>query len=210
MSERRFHELDTIVVRGLQAGIALCRARSDVVPHLVAMLHAGLSRLLAEQGALELRCAGQFLLLNGERTPGGDDDRMFARRLSRALRHRGLDGLRIEPGLGVGELHAALEVLGRAGLPGDPLPDVPGRLRRADVVHVVPLEHESACRPPAAVGMSLHRAIAQRLYLRAVRLHEELCEALVRGRPVPLHEVKRVLQRMVDLMREDDAALLGL
>ena len=96
MSTTQREKLESIVVRGLQAGIASCRQQGDLLPDLIAMLHAGLHRLLEQSGSLDLRSAGQFLLLNGERLPREHDDRVFARRLSRALRTRGLEGLRFE------------------------------------------------------------------------------------------------------------------
>ena len=59
------------------------------------------TRLLAERPKLELRCAGHFLDLDGNRLPRGDDDRVQTRRLVRALRGAGLVGLRIHEGLAV-------------------------------------------------------------------------------------------------------------
>jgi HD-GYP domain-containing protein (c-di-GMP phosphodiesterase class II) len=238
----QMEKLESIVVRGLQAGIANCRVRGDVLPDLVAMLHAGLHRLLDRSGAQILRGAGQFLLLNGTRLPREDSDRVFARRLSRALRERGLEGLRFEPGLTVKELHAALRILGRAGaMPGRTR--IPVELRDAQVQHVLPLviEERKAYRPPVGPGLSIHRRQAQHLYLTGLDIVQEWVRASdqstegdtlmldlaameedlhefvqfdtgelpyeVRGR---LRRTKRLLQRMIDLMQEDDASLLGL
>jgi HD-GYP domain-containing protein (c-di-GMP phosphodiesterase class II) len=205
-------DLETVVVRGIQTGIASYRGRGEGSPHLVALLHAGVTRLLAARGALELRRIGHFLDLNGVRFPRGDHDRVFTRRLSRTLRQCGLAGLRLEPGVGVGELRAMLQILGRASLPGDLLCEVPGRLRRAQVVHVSAIEanHEPEIRYPTGVGFSLHRSTAQRLYLRALALYGGLADALASHDTRHLYEIRRVIQRMVELMDEDAAPLLGL
>ena len=205
-------DLETSVIRGIQAGIASARTSGEVPPQVVALLHAGLQRLLAAHGAVEIHCAGQFLELNRERFPRGDDDRVFTRRLVRVLHHCGLSGLRIDPGLGAGELQAALAVLGRSSLPGDLACEVPGRLRRAGVTHVTTVSAPPAppSRFPAGAGFTLHRALAQRLYLRALRLYGEVSADLGAGGGSHFHAIRRLLQRMVDLMDEDDAPLLGL
>jgi len=235
-------QLQSIVVRGLQAGIASCRAHGDILPDLVAMLHAGLNRLLEQDGSQVLRGAGQFLLLNGTRLPHDFSDRVFARRLSRALRQRGLDGVRFEPGLTVKELHTALRVIGKAGaMPGRTR--IPAQLRTAGVDHVLALvlPEESVFRPPVGPGLSIHRRQAQHLYLQALGIVQEWVDAsspaqetedpetdyaaveaeleeLVQFDTAQLpyqvrrrmRRTKRLLQRMIDLMQEDDAALLGL
>lgn len=240
MSTVQREKLESIVVRGLQAGIASCRVRGGLLPDLIAMLHAGLNRLLADTGSLDLRSAGQFLLLNGERLPREHDDRVFARRLSRALRTRGLEGLRFEPGLTVKELGAALNILGKATvLPGRS--EVPGLLLKAQVKHVIPLlaQEDAAFRPPVGPGLSIHRRLAPHLYLQGLSVVAEWVKASVSAKekvdpdyavveanlkalvqfdtgelPDEVRErmcrTKRLLQRIVDLMEEDDAALLGL
>jgi HD-GYP domain-containing protein (c-di-GMP phosphodiesterase class II) len=240
MSMIQREKLESIVVRGLQAGIASCRVQGNILPDLVAMLHAGLNRLLLETGAQDLRSAGQFLLLNGERLPREHDDRVFARRLSRALRSRGLEGVRFEPGLSVKELNSALRILGRAAaLPSRS--EVPALLHQANVKHVIPLvaPEASAIRPPVGPGLSVHRRLAQHLYLKGLSIVEEWVQAStpaqsrretdfaaveadlashvqfdtgelpedVRGR---MRRTKRLLQRIIDLMEEDDASILGL
>ena len=40
MSAMQRERLESIVVRGLQAGIASCRVSGDLLPDLIAMLHA--------------------------------------------------------------------------------------------------------------------------------------------------------------------------
>ncbi len=204
--------LETTVVRGIQAGIESVRSGEKPSPHLVALLHAGLTRLLAQCPAIELHCIGQFLEFDGKRLPRSDEDRVYTRRLLRNLRAAGLRGLRILPGLGVNELLAALEVLGRSGLPGDLWCEVSRRLERAQVKHIRALEAErgQSLHFPEGAGLSVHRAMAQRLYLEAARLYHELQNDLKEQRPVQWHALRRLLQRMLDLFDEDGAPLLGL
>ena len=211
MSEQE-HSLATVVVRGLQTGISSYRANQEATSKLVALLHTGLSRLLAEHGALELRCAGQFIHLAGQRLPRGDEDRVHTRRLVRLLRHCGITGLRIEPGLGVGELKKVLEVLGRASLPGELLCEVPGRLRRAQVVHAKAIEqqHERTLRFPGGLGFSVHRSAAQSLYLEGLDLYGEVTGALRERETLPWLRMRRWVQRLADLMDEDESPILGL
>lgn len=211
-TESGIHELETTVVRGIDAGIAAARSRTDGSPHLVALLHAGLSRLLAERSNLELRCAGHFLDFDGNRLPRGEHDRVQTRRLVRALRAAGLVGLRIHKGLGVAELKATLDVLGHSGQRGDLWCEVPRRLQRAGVQHVEALEAErgASLHFPEGVGLSVHRAQAQRLYLDALHAYRQVLADLQAERCVDLHGVRRIVQRMVDLCDEDDATLLGL
>ena len=211
-TEATLYELETSVIRGIQAGIASARTGGQVPPEVVALLHAGLQRLFTASGPVELRGVGQFLELNGTRFPRGDQDRVFTRRLLRVLHHCGLAGLRIEPELGAAELQTALGVLGRSSLPGDLAGEVPGRLRRAQVTHLTTLTGRPAPRFafPAGAGFTLHRALAQRLYLQALRLYRELGEDLAHGGGFRVHDIRRILQRMVDLMDEDDAPLIGL
>jgi HD-GYP domain-containing protein (c-di-GMP phosphodiesterase class II) len=204
--------LETVVVRGLQTAISQYRSGADGASRLVPVLHTGLSRLLAEHGVLELRCAGQFIHLVGQRLPRGDDDRVYTRRLLRQLRHCGISGLRIQPGLGVGELQKVLEVLGRASLPGELLCEVPGRLRRAQVVHVQVIEqqHERTLRFPGGLGFSVHRTAAQRLYLEGLELYGRVTSAVRTRETLPWLSMRRWVQRLADLMEEDESPILGL
>jgi len=204
--------LETIVVSGLQTGMTAYRSNKEATSKLVALLHTGLSRLLANHGALELRCAGQFIQLAGKRLPRGDEDRVPTRRLLRLLRHCGISALRIEPGLGVGELQRVLEILGRASLPGELLCEVPGRLRRAQVIHVQAIEHahERALHFPGGLGFSVHRSTAQRLYLEGLELYGDLSHAVQERVTLPWLRMRRWVQRIYDQMGEDEAPLLGL
>lgn len=211
MSEEQL-SLEAAVVRGLQAAISDYREHGAIDAKLVAPLHAGLSRLLGDHGTLELRWVGQFIDLAGQRLPRGDSDRVATRRLVRQLRHCGIRGLRLEPGLGVGELQQVLDVLGRASLPGELLGEVPGRLRRAQVVHVhaLELEQQRALRFPAGLGFSIHRTTAQRLYLDGLELYGALTEAARERATLPWLRMRRWIQRLVDLIHEDEAPILGL
>ncbi len=204
--------LETIVVNGLQTGITAYRSNEEATSKLVALLHTGLSRLLANHGPLELRCAGQFIHLAGQRLPRGDEDRVATRRLLRLLRHCGIRALRIEPGLGVGELKRVLEVLGHASLPGELLCEVPGRLSHAQVVHVQVVEHthERTLRFPGGWGFSVHRSVAQRLYLEGLDLQRELTRAVRAREMLPWLRMRRWVQRLDDLVREDGTPLLGM
>jgi HD-GYP domain-containing protein (c-di-GMP phosphodiesterase class II) len=211
-SEARHPELETTVVRGLEAAVAGVHRDGNISPHLVALLHAGLTRLLAQEPRLELRCAGLYLDFNGARLPRGEHDRTQTRRLLRALRAARLQGLRFEAGLTVTELQRALEIVARSARPGDLWCEVPRRFQRAGVCKVVACECEAgeALQFPAGVGFSVHRAAAQRLYLEGARLYREALVAAVEKQPLPLYAIRRLLQRMVDLFEEDDAPLLGL
>ncbi len=211
-SEARHPELETTVVRGLQAALTAQRQGGSISPHLVALLHAGLTRLLAQQSSLELRCAGLYLDFNGARLPRGEHDRAQTRRLLRALRAAGLQGLGFEAGLAVTELQKALEILGQSGLPGDVWCEVPRRFQRAQIGKVVAFEIEPGAQLqfPAGVGFSLHRATAQRLYLEGAHLYRETLAAARQAKPMPLYAIRRLLQRLVDLLEEDDTPLLGL
>jgi len=211
-SETWTQELETTVVRGIEAGMAAVRSKSGESSHLVVLLHAGLTRLLTERPQLELRCAGHFLDFDGNRLPRGESDRVQTRRLVRALRAAGLVGLRIDKGLAVAELKAALEVLGHSGRRGDLWCEVPRRLRRAGVQHLVAIEAERGQNPhfPEGVGFSLHRAQAQRLYLDALHVSKRVLTDLQAEGGIDLHGVRRIVQRMADLCDEDDATLLGL
>ncbi len=128
------------------------------------------------------------------------------------LRHCGISGLRLEPGLGVGELHKVLEVLGRASLPGELLCEVPGRLRRAQVVHVQAIEqqHEQSLRFPAGLGFSVHRTAAQRLYMEGLDLYGDVSKAVRDRETLPWLRVRRWVQRIADLVFEDETPLIGL
>jgi hypothetical protein len=88
------------------------------------------------------------------------------------------DGVRFEPGLSVKELNTALRILGRAAaLPGRS--EVPALLHQANVKHVIPLvaPETSAIRPPVGPGLSVHRRLAQHLYLKGLSIVEEWVQA---------------------------------
>jgi len=205
-------ELESTVIRGIQAGVASARSEGTVSPHLVALLHAGLMRLLAQRPAVELRCRGQFLDLDGTRLPRSDHDRAYTRRLLRSLRAMGLAGLRFLPELGVAELQTALDVLGKSGHSGDQWCEMSRRFQRAQIAHIVAIEAErgQSLHFPAGVGLGVHRSTAQSLYLEAAQLVRQLQSDLQRHEPVRWYAIRRLVQRMFDLLVEDDAPLLGL
>ncbi len=205
-------ELETTVIRGIQAGIASASADGKVSPHLVALLHAGLWRLLAQRPVVELRCLGQFLDIDGARLPRSDHDRAYTRRLLRSLRSMGLVGLRFLPELGVAELQTALEVLGKSGHSGDHWCEMSRRFQRAQITHIVAIEAErgQSLHFPAGVGLGVHRTAAQSLYLQAARLYRQMQSDLRRQEPLQWYAIRRLVQRMFDLLVEDDAPLLGL
>jgi hypothetical protein len=62
---------------------------------------------------------------------------------------------------------------------------------------------------PDAVGLRLHRELARALYARVVRLQTRLGADALDGKPW-LADARRLVQRMVDLVHEDDTALVGL
>ena len=204
--------LASTVVRGIQATIGSVRAEGRPSPHLVALLHAGLSRLLLQRPAVELRCLGLFLDIDGILLPHSDEDRVHTWRLLRSLRAARLQGLRFVRGLGVSELQSALEVLGKSGVPGDLCCEVSRRFEHAQVRHVEALEaeREQALHFPEGAGLTVHRLAAQHLYLAAAQLYRDLLHDLQQQQPIQLHAIRRLLQRMVDLLDEDEAPLLGL
>jgi hypothetical protein len=67
----------------------------------------------------------------------------------------------------------------------------------------------AAILEPDAVGLRLHRELARSLYARAMRLGARLGADALDGKPW-LAEARRIVQRIVDLVYEDETALVGL
>ena len=211
-TEAQMAELQRDVVHGLAAALARDAAGGGPVPEAVTALHADLERFLDEIGSVALRCAGPFLLRNGERVRPETVDRASAQRLVQALRARGLVGVRFEPGLEAQELGAALQVLavGAEGATADWFAPA-ARLREAGVrrVLVQSSAEETAAERSGRNVLRVHRRQAQRVYLRALHLHQECSAALEKGDRPSLRDLKRVLHLMIDLMEEDDTPLVG-
>lgn len=194
-------------------GLAAALVRRDVTRGIAS---EGLVRLLEDlerhfhaHGPLRLHRAGPFLLVDGARVPAGGD-RAAAQRLATALARWGLDGMQLDPGLRLDELVTLLQLL---AAPHDPTALWPGagaRLRDLGVAHV---QVQAAAPSPAAQRrpalLRVHRDQAQRAWVGAL----ERTAAVERGggQEPSLGDLKRCVQRLVDVLQEDgDTVLLGL
>lgn len=176
-----------------------------------ARLHTRLEDSLSEAQALELRRVGPFLLWNGQRLVPQRSEREPLQALASALARWEIESVAFSPGLARDEVFALLQLLGTPVEAATIWPGAAARLRDAGVRNIVVQTLPALTSAPrSAVLLRVHRQQAVRLYRRAVEARAEIEARAKQGTGVSLREARRVLQLTIDLLGENEAALLGL
>jgi HD-GYP domain-containing protein (c-di-GMP phosphodiesterase class II) len=196
-------------IAGAMRSIRLYPIENTVVQNALRELVALSERLLAEEGQLELRRAGEFLFCNATRLRLDLDNYAAFSAVLGAFRAVGVGTLRwseasdprgwtvllsylVAPGTGASEdrfeaLHARLE---QAGVTAFAL--------------VPPSETDDLPEQVEA------KVAAQRTYARSVAISREVMASVRLGQSPNLGKVKRVVQSLVDQILTDETSLVGL
>ena len=227
--------LERVVVRGLQAAIDSQVTRGVVAVQLVAMLHAVLERLIRE-GRAEIRVRAGVITVNGSAANGSTEDRPVAARLIELFEERRLAGIDVTQGITVDELTDAFHAL--AHLDNQQIGSALARagvkhvtLHRDEMVaaaaapavggatppHVASVWHEHGRRAePRGLGLGVHRALARNAYAQLITAARtwyavgDVSGSVSDDAARRLRYTKRAVQRVIDLMHEDDACIVGL
>ena len=170
---------------------------------------AGVSRdLIATEGDLELRVAGEFIFVNGTRLRLDlDNYASFSHVLS------------VFRVCGIGELHASEKTtakewqvfLANTQTPSDAPPnerlyDILEKMESAGVSSITLAE------PPEESGEDRERSKerSKRTYAQSVAVTKDLMTSLRMGKSPNMKKIKRVVQGIVDQLLNDESSLIGL
>jgi HD-GYP domain-containing protein (c-di-GMP phosphodiesterase class II) len=162
--------------------------------------------ILGEEGRLSLRIVMDAIFVNEDRVKGGKDTYHRIRRIMEELKDRQIGEVHFKEGTSHEDLKGFLYLFvgneeGTEAV-GDRLADllVKKKIHSITVKSFVPI----------FVDDRIRREQAKRVYFRSIAMVKEICQNIHDDKPLALRKAKRLTQSMVDLLRYDQAALLGL
>ena len=163
--------------------------------------------LLASQGELEIRMAGEFIFINQTRLRLALDNFGSFSHLLALFRGSGVGSVTVAKGVSAKDWLIFLSLLQHASTddPQDRLDDVASKLESAGVTSFV-------LAPPTDSGADREhdKERAKRTYAESVTATRDLMESVRIGGSPNIKKIKRVVQGIVDQILNDETSLIGL
>ena len=189
--------------------LKLYPVENATVQHALDELHATVTDLLASEGELEVRLAGDFIFVNSTRLRLELDNYASFSHILAIFRSLEIGALHAHKGAERRDWQILLSLLlslaGRGG--DDPIEELQRRLHDAGVSllgvdravpHQEGLESEEA------------REVAKRTYSHGVAVTKEVITGIRLGRATSVKRVKRAVQMIVDQVLNNETSLMGL
>ena len=173
--------------------------------HLEESLHL-IRSILRMEGRLSLRILMDAVFVNEERVKGGKDTYFRIRRIMDELKDRRIGEINVREGVSREDLKSFLYLLIESeGRSGGSLTPVGDQLVRKGIesITVKPFD-------PIFIDERLRKDEARKIYFRSIAMVKEVYQNVLGDKPLGLRKAKRLTQSMVDLLRYDKVALLGL
>jgi HD-GYP domain-containing protein (c-di-GMP phosphodiesterase class II) len=192
---------------GALRSIRLYPIENTVVQNSLADLCAVVRDLSDQDGDVEVRAAGEFLFVNGIRLRLDLDNYAYFSALLSAFRNCGIGTLHIAGRTTPRDWTVLLSYfLGAGGTPEDRFAQLQERLAQANIgaFSMSPV----AGSDDASAADS--KAAAKRTYAQGVAVTRDVMNSVRMGQSPNIRRIKRVVQRVVDQILNDEASLVGL
>jgi HD-GYP domain-containing protein (c-di-GMP phosphodiesterase class II) len=159
-----------------------------------------------DEKRLSLRVLMDAIFVNGERVKGSRDTYPRIKLIWEELKERMIGEVLFTEGVSREDLKDFLYLLvAKGGEIEGGEPSLRDQLNEKKISSI-------AVKPfdPIFIDEKRRRAEAKKVYFRSIALVKEVCESLQDNKPLALRKAKRLTQSMVDLLRHDNVALLGL
>jgi HD-GYP domain-containing protein (c-di-GMP phosphodiesterase class II) len=189
--------------------LKLYPVENATVQHALDDLHQTVGALLASEGELEVRLAGDFIFVNSTRLRLELDNYASFSHILAIFRAFEIGTLRAHRGAERREwqifLSLLLSLAGRGS--DDPIAELQHRLHDGGVTR---LEVDRA--PPQQEGLESEEAreVAKRTYSQGVAVTKEVITGIRLGRATSVKRVKRAVQLIVDQVLNNETSLMGL
>jgi HD-GYP domain-containing protein (c-di-GMP phosphodiesterase class II) len=165
------------------------------------------SGLIASEGEIEIRTAGDFLFVNGVRLRLELDNYASFSHVHTLFRTFDVGTLVVHPGTERREWQAFLSILlslAGEGTPEERFRALFERMGQAQVAHLEIHEREGG------EGTQEAREVAKRTYAHGVAVTKEIVNSVRLGRTTNIKKVKRAVQMIVDQVLTNETSLVGL
>jgi HD-GYP domain-containing protein (c-di-GMP phosphodiesterase class II) len=189
--------------------LKLYPVENATVQHALYELQETVSNLLASEGELEVRLAGDFIFVNSTRLRLELDNYASFSHILAMFRALEIGALRARRGAERREWQIFLSLLlslsGRTA--DDPIVELQRRLADGGVKH---LEVERAVPQQEGLESEEAREVAKRTYSQGVAVTKEVITGIRLGRTTSVKRVKRAVQTIVDQVLNNETSLMGL
>jgi HD-GYP domain-containing protein (c-di-GMP phosphodiesterase class II) len=189
--------------------LKLYPVENATVQHALYELQETVSNLLASEGELEVRLAGDFIFVNSTRLRLELDNYASFSHILAMFRALEIGALRAHRGAERREWQIFLSLLlslsGRTA--EDPIVELQRRLTEGGVQH---LEVERALPQQEGLESEEAREVAKRTYSQGVAVTKEVITGIRLGRTTSVKRVKRAVQMIVDQVLNNETSLMGL
>lgn len=180
---------------------------NTAVQNVLDELHRIAERILAREGSIELRMAGDFLFLNDARLRFDLSNYINFSFLSSTLSRHGIGAVEIAPGVGREEWAPFLSLLMREEAGEDPFGRFGERLQ-ATPVRNIRVEPERETGQPRDDDQG--KEAAKRTYAQSVQVAREVLTDTRLGKAVNVRRVKRAVQSIVDQVLTNETSMVGM
>jgi HD-GYP domain-containing protein (c-di-GMP phosphodiesterase class II) len=189
--------------------LKLYPVENATVQHSLDDLQETVTNLLASEGELEVRLAGDFIFVNSTRLRLELDNYASFSHILTIFRAFEIGALRAHRGAERREWQIFLSLLLSLAGRGteDPIAELQSRLRDGGVKH---LEVERAVPQPEGLESEEAREVAKRTYSQGVAVTKEVITGIRLGRATSVKRVKRAVQMIVDQVLNNETSLMGL
>lgn len=168
-------------------------------------LHNLLTRLVMEEGSVELRVVGDFFFFNETRLRLDLSNYSTFGSFARTVTDHGLGAIEVLPGIDRAEWAPFLSLLVRKPDVEDPYTGFMDRMAGAPVLHIQVLP-ASEVKEPEPEEELIHAA--KRTYAQSVQVAKEALTDVRMGKAVNVRKVKRAIQGIVDQVLSDQPSMI--
>jgi len=167
-----------------------------------------ITRLVKEEGFMELRVVGDFFFLNETRLRLDLSNYSTFGSFARALTDHGLGAIEVHPGIEEGEWAPFLSILLRKPAEGDPFAGFMNQMAGAPILHIELLPESEVQEPAMQEEEALHAA--KRTYAQSVKVAKDALTDMRMGKAVNVRKVKRAVQGIVDQVLANESSMVNM
>lgn len=165
-----------------------------------------ITRLVKEEGFLELRVVGDFFFLNETRLRLDLSNYSTFGSFARSLSDHGVGSIEVHAGIEEGEWAPFLSLLLRKPAEDDPFSGFMNQMAGAPILHIELLPESEVQEPAMQEEEALHAA--KRTYAQSVKVAKDALTDMRMGKAVNVRKVKRAVQGIVDQVLANESSMV--
>jgi HD-GYP domain-containing protein (c-di-GMP phosphodiesterase class II) len=188
--------------------LKLYPVENEIVQHATGDLHSQVSRLLSEEGELEIRTVGDFFFLNETRLRLNLSNFSTFGGVARALGQHEIGALEVGESVRSEEWIPFLSLLLRDPQGDDPYLSFVHALEKTTVQHLDVRPRSEVTEPDLEAEEALEAA--KRTYAQSVQVARGVLSDIRLGRAVNVRRVKRAVQNIVDQVLSNEPTMIAM